>query len=325
MPVFNAEPYLTECLQSIIQQSYPHWELLAVNDFSTDQSYETLLAFAKLDPRIQPLQNQEKGIIPALRLAFAKCKGTLITRMDADDKMHPQKLALLQQQLHTHGPGHVSTGLVKYFSEQSLGGGYQRYEQWLNSLTLQSTNYTDIYRECVIPSPAWMVFATDLRKAEAFQPDVYPEDYDLCFRFYREQLKVLGVPEVVHYWRDYPERTSRNDPNYADALFLDLKLKWFLELDFQPERPLFIWGAGKKGKYMARYFADQQINFWWVCNQSTKWGHQIHGTILQNFEILKNYPNAQVIIAVAKPEDQKEIKAFFSQSQLDQIDYYFFC
>jgi glycosyltransferase involved in cell wall biosynthesis len=325
MPVFNAENYLTECLDSILAQSINNWELIAVNDFSTDQSGVILQAFAKKDNRIKVIHNQEKGIIPALRLAFAKSTGQLITRMDADDKMHPQKLQLLQQKLLEHGPGHLATAYVTYFSAKSLGGGYQRYEQWLNALTEGATNYADIYRECVIPSPCWMCYREDLEQCGAFEPDVYPEDYDLCFRFYKENLKVLGVKQQLHYWRDYPERTSRNDEHYADALYLHLKLHWFLQLDYHQDQPLFVWGAGKKGKAIAKHLSKEEVPFHWICNQPSKWGHNIYGTVLQPISALAEISNVQIIIAVANPDDQKEIKQYLKADPFEDTKHWFFC
>ena len=55
--------------------------------------------------------------------------------MDADDKMDSQKLEILKRNLNSSGKGHIAIGLVKYFSETTLGDGYLKYESWLNDLT----------------------------------------------------------------------------------------------------------------------------------------------------------------------------------------------
>jgi len=199
------------------------------------------MAYAKKDSRIQVLSNKEKGIIPALQLAFAKSTGQWITRMDADDRMAPEKLAELLKPLSDNGSGNLATGLVKYISTTQLGDGYRRYEKWLNDLTTTSNNYQDIYKECVIPSPCWMCHRDDLIQCGAFDSATYPEDYNLCFRFYKNGLKVHGVKKVLHFWRDHPERTSRQSATYADHRYFDLKLPYFLELDYKSEQPLILW------------------------------------------------------------------------------------
>ena len=307
MPVFNSSSYLKECLDSIIQQAEKNWELLVVDDFSTDHSLLLLEQYARDDARIKVFRNQKKGIIPALRLAYQNSKGQLITRMDSDDRMHPDKLGALKTQLLTQGKGHLATAWVEYFSAEPLGAGYQRYQSWLNQLTKTANNFSEIYRECVIPSPCWMCFREDLEAAGAFRPDTYPEDYDLCFRFYQQQLKVLGISKVLHYWRDYPERSSRNDPHYADHNYLDLKMYYFLKLDRQNSFPLVLWGCGKKGKHLARLLQAAGVLFHWITNNPKKIGKQIYGITIEHFQHLKELPSYQLILSVAAPGDQQDI------------------
>jgi len=56
-------------------------------------------------------------------------------------------------------------------------------------LTAKGNNFQEIYKECVIPSPCWMIYRTDMDKCQAFLPNRYPEDYDLCFRFYENGMR----------------------------------------------------------------------------------------------------------------------------------------
>lgn len=326
MPVFNASSYLAECLDSIITQKEQDWELIAIDDFSTDDSHQILLDYQDQDPRISIFKNQDKGIIPALRRAFSKTTGNLITRMDADDRMTPNRLSQMSKQLIAQGPGHLATGGVKYFSDNTLGNGYQRYETWLNGLTKKGSNFTEIYKECVIPSPCWMVYREDLIQCGAFDSDTYPEDYDLCFRFYRQGLKVIPEFNTLHYWRDYAIRSSRTDPHYADQAFLDIKVDYFLQLDWDNTRQPVLWGAGKKGKRIAHILHRNNVSFRWICNQESKWGHQLHGASFESTAVLSSIPNAQIIIAVASPDDQVAIRQELSRLNLkNQEDYFFFC
>lgn len=340
MPVFNAGNYLQACLNSILQQTETDWELLAVNDFSTDNSKEILKDFAKKDTRIKVFKNTEKGIIPALRLAFQQSLGDLITRMDADDLMAKEKLATLKMLLIKNGKEHLATGCVKYFndfdfqsdlaqlenlSHSTVGDGYIKYEHWLNQLTIQQNNFSEIYKECVIPSPCWMVFREDLNRCGGFEKATYPEDYDLCFRFYKNGLKVLGSEQILHFWRDYTTRSSRTMEVYSNNNYFNLKLPYFLELEKEGNRPLVLWGAGKKGKKLARMLESQGVSYHWLCNNPRKWGIKLFGSTLENSENLKNLENPQVIVAVASPDGQEEILSYFKNIDLSLTDYYFFC
>lgn len=326
MPVKNTANFLPDCLNSIVQQSEQNWELLAINDHSTDNSYEILTAFAQKDKRIKVLQNEGHGIIHALRLAYTNSQGLLITRMDSDDIMLFEKLATLKKQLIENGKGYLATGQVQYFSADGVGPGYQKYQDWLNGLTEKGTNFQELYKECVIPSPCWMIHRADLEKCDAFHPNRYPEDYDLCFRFYENGLQIIPTEAVLHQWRDYPTRTSRTDKNYADNRFLNLKLHYFLKLELDKNRPLVIWGAGKKGKLIARYFIEEKIDFHWVCNNERKIGKDIYGQVLLPFNAIKKWNQPQLIISVAGATPQSEILNYLQKEAMIQgKDFFFFC
>nr|WP_321235457.1 glycosyltransferase family 2 protein [uncultured Psychroserpens sp.] len=325
-PFKNTELFLVECLDSILSQNYHDWELLIVDDHSTDKSYDIVSAYAKKDKRIKLFKNTGHGIIDALRLAFSESSGNYITRMDSDDIMHPKKLSTLLENLQTYGKQHIALGLVSYFSVHGIGEGYQKYEAWLNNLTRSGLNYSEIYKECVIPSPCWMLHRDDFLACEAFTPNRYPEDYDLAFRFYKNSIKCIPSKTILHHWRDYSTRASRTDEHYAENHFLELKVDYFLELNYTPSRPLTIWGAGKKGKKVVQLLKQKDVAFIWICDNPKKIGKHIYDELLFSFEHLKILQNPQSIVTVANPKSQLEIKDYFkSQDMSNMIDYFFFC
>lgn len=326
MPVKNTSLFLEECLNSILNQTYTHWELLAVNDHSTDNSFDILHNYSEKDNRIKVFDNDGKGIIDALSLAYKKSSGELITRMDSDDIMQLQKLELMHADLKQNGKGNIALGLVKYFSEEQLGEGFSKYESWLNTLTKKGNNFFEIYKECVVPSPCWMVWREDFDKCGGFNSDVYPEDYDLVFRFYRCGLKCLSSNNLLHLWRDYPTRTSRTDQHYGDSSFIEIKTNYFLKLHYDSSRNLVVWGAGKKGKFVAELLLKNDIPFQWICDNPKKIGKDIYNQKMLPFTALDEIENAQSIVTVASPSAKKEIENYFSdRKQLPMKDYYFFC
>ena len=325
-PFKDTELFLEECLNSIINQTYTNWELLIVDDGSTDGSYSLVENFAKQDQRIKLLVNNGKGIIDALRLAFKNSNGTMITRMDSDDIMHPKKLEVLVNNLSKFGKQHVAVGQVRYFSKAGIGDGYKSYETWLNKLTETGNNYSEIYKECAIPSPCWMIYREDLVACDAFNPNIYPEDYDLTFRFYKHKYKCIPCNEVIHFWRDYPTRSSRTDSNYAENHFSNLKINNFIAIDYSENKTLVIWGAGKKGKITAKTLVEKNIPFRWICDNPNKIGRDIYGVTLEPFSKLETIKNAQSIITVANKKAQKSIINYMNSLRLKPtVDYIFFC
>jgi glycosyltransferase involved in cell wall biosynthesis len=326
IPFKNTENYLQECFDSILKQSYTNFEVIAVDDHSTDTSKDLVHSFVSKDNRIKVFQNPGVGIIEALQFGYATSSGTLITRMDSDDIMLPNRLEIHVKSLLKFGKGYLALGKVRYFAENGINNGYAKYEKWLNALIENGTNYSEIYKECVIPSPCWMVHKSDFELCDAFHPNTYPEDYDLAFRFYKHQLKCIPCADVLHLWRDYSTRTSRTSEHYADNYFLGLKLHYFLKLDYQNNKKLVIWGAGKKGKTIAKLLQEQQIEFYWVCDNPKKIGKHIFGVEMQYYKILKTEENSQIIIAVANDEEQKSMIIFLkSADKMVNKDYFFFC
>ena len=308
MAVKDTEPYLHACLDSILAQTYPHWELVAVNDHSTDRSPEILRQYAAQDARIRVFDSDRPSLIPALQVAYRHCRGTLINRMDSDDRMPHDKLAVLVEAWQQHGPGTVIAGGTEHFvDEGEVGDGFRRYERWINDVARRSAHYEEIYQECVIPSHSWLMHRDDLDTVGAFDPEVYPEDYDLCFRIYQQKLRVVGIDKVLHYWRDRADRISRTWECYRDNRYFDLKLRYFYAIDREPERPLVLWGAGRNGKDMAQLLLARDDQPHWVCDNPRKIGKDVYGVRLAHYETIPSLTNPQIMVVTASPAAKVEI------------------
>ena len=322
MPVKNASLYLKECLDSITNQTLDDWELIAVNDHSTDSSKTLLTDYALKDSRIRIFENTGKGIIDALSLAYSKSKGEFISRMDADDKMAERKLELMLENLLLN-PESIITAKVAYFSAKELGQGYLNYEKWLNNFIDKQNHYEGIYQECVLPSPCWMMSRVTLDLLGGFKSLNYPEDYDLCFKAYQAKINIIGINQTLHHWRDYSERTSRNDPNYANNTFIEMKTSYFLRCDYRQELPLILWGAGKKGKNIAQLLLNENIDFVWATNNPKKLNAPIYGKELSLDSSISDIQNAQLIIAIADRTASEGILRVLEASKHKEV--YYFC
>ncbi|WP_299111398.1 glycosyltransferase family 2 protein [uncultured Winogradskyella sp.] len=326
VPFKNTEAFIAECINSILDQTYYNWEAIFIDDNSDDNSYTIVENYSKTDTRIKVYKNKQSGIIEALKTAYKHSSGSYITRMDSDDLMTPIRLETMVNSLEKHGKKHLAVGQVKYFRADGLSDGFARYESWLNSLTIQGRNYSEIYKECVIPSPCWMLHRSDFEACNGFNSEIYPEDYELAFRFYKANFTCIPCDKVLLHWRDYSTRTSRTHEHYAENSFLDLKVKYFIELNYDASRPLAIWGAGHKGKTLAKILIKKNIPFYWICDNPKKIGKHIYDQELFNFNYLAELKNPQSIVTVANTKAQEEITSYFEiQNMKSMLDYFFFC
>ena len=326
MAVKDTAPYLHDCINSIINQTYQNWELIAVNDHSTDETPEILAAFAKQDARVRVFDSDGYKLIPTLQCGYREVRGTLLNRMDSDDKMPDYKIQLLVDEWHKYGKGHVIAGGTEHFvDEGKVGDGFLRYERWLNEVAKTSTHYQQIYKECVIPSHCWMIHKDDFDAVGAFDPVIYPEDYDLCFRMYKHGLKVIGIDAILHHWRDRSNRISRTWDEYKDNRYFDMKMRFFYEIDRDKKRPLILWGAGRNGKDMAKILQSYNDTFHWVSNNKKQIGKDIYGVRMQSFTDVPSIENAQIMIVVSSPDGKKEIQALLDAWGKEAVkDYWFF-
>ncbi|HJQ30716.1 MAG TPA: glycosyltransferase family A protein [Pyrinomonadaceae bacterium] len=94
MPVHNALPYLDECVRSVLGQTFADFELVVLDDASTDGSTEALRRWARADARIRFFESREKlGLSGSSNFVVRKARAPLVARMDADDVAHPERLA----------------------------------------------------------------------------------------------------------------------------------------------------------------------------------------------------------------------------------------
>lgn len=326
MAVKDTAPYLHECIDSIINQTYQNWELVAVNDHSSDETPAILKAYSEQDSRVRYFDSDKPKLIPTLQVAYAQVQGELINRMDSDDRMPLDKIEVLVKEWLKYGKGTVIAGGTEHFvDEGEVGDGFLKYERWLNEVARTSSHYQEIYKECVIPSHSWIIHKEDFDIVDAFNPLVYPEDYDLCFRFYRHGLTIVGIDKVLHFWRDRLDRISRTWEEYKDNRYFDLKLRFFYELDRDRTRPLVLWGAGRNGKDMARLLQSYDDTFHWVCDNENKIGRDIYGVILERFDAIPSIEKPQIMIVVSSPDGKKEILEQLTQWEKKPVeDFWFF-
>ena len=295
-PCKNADRWIEECYHSIVNQTFKNWEWIVVDDHSDDDSWTVIHNIGQKDPRVKSLINKGSGIIQALETALDQVNGEFITRMDMDDLLPENRLQLMVDKLTKSHERMIITGLVKYFSDQTISPGYQAYEEWLNKINLERSQWKHIYRECIIASPNWMMRTEEMKAIGGFDRLEYPEDYDLVFQWYKHQFKIDVIPETTLHWREHPDRTSRTSDHYQQEAFFKLKIKRFIELDFQ-NGPLVIWGNNAKSKLTSSLLDESGIS-------------PIHQDLM-DFKQIENLRSPQLLIAVYPEEkERKEIMAY---------------
>ena len=95
IPCYNAEPYLAKCLSSVLQQTYPYWEAICVNDGSKDNTESILQQFAQKESRFKVISQSNAGVSAARNKALSVCEGEYICFVDSDDTIQANFLEAL--------------------------------------------------------------------------------------------------------------------------------------------------------------------------------------------------------------------------------------
>lgn len=118
LPVYNAEKYLAEAIQSILDQSYQNFEFLIIDDGSVDRSVDIASTFGQDDQRIRLMRHSiNQGLVAALNLGLDLAQGDYIARMDADDISLPDRLERQVEYMETHPETGVLGCNIQYMDE----------------------------------------------------------------------------------------------------------------------------------------------------------------------------------------------------------------
>jgi glycosyltransferase involved in cell wall biosynthesis len=196
IPVFNAGKHLAPAIGSIVDQTYRDWEMICVNDGSTDGSSEILDWFADQDSRIRIVHQSNAGVVAAANRGHALAKAEYVCRMDADDIAMPDRLSRQLDFMRNHRDYAAISGAILEIDSDSEPLGVQRlpadHETIVQRLLGRGTG---------LFQPASMMRASAFQKIGGFRTKYqWIEDHDLWLRM--SQVGRLGnLDELVLCYR----------------------------------------------------------------------------------------------------------------------------
>ena len=224
LPVYNDAATVARAVRSIRAQTYPDWELLVLDDGSTDGSMERVEPLSRADPRIRCVRLPHRGLSRTLNVGLETARGRIVARMDADDVSHRNRFATQVECLRSRPEISVLGCRVRIFPRVGISEGMLAYEAWVNSLITPEEIARDIFVESPLAHPSVLVCRHVLEEAGGYG-EGGPEDYDLWLRLHARGCRFAKVPETLLWWMDRPDRISRRSADYSRASFRRCKAR----------------------------------------------------------------------------------------------------
>ncbi len=253
MPCYNAAKTLDETLETLFQQTFSDFEVVAVDDGSDDDTAEILASWAARRPRLRILSRPHEGIVSALNAGMAECQGEYIARMDADDLAHPKRLAIQAAYLDNNADIAVVSSLVAAFPEDDVREGFRIYLEWLNALVNHDEITREIFVESPLPHPSVMFRKKMITKVGGYQDRGWAEDYDLWLRVFLAGGRFSKIPQTLIRWREHENRLTRVDSRYSLENFLRAKAYYLARGPVCGRDAIVIWGAGMMGRRLSKH------------------------------------------------------------------------
>jgi glycosyltransferase involved in cell wall biosynthesis len=262
LPVFNAAETLPACLESILAQREVPFEVVAVNDGSTDDSAAILNAAAAADPRLRVFHpGCHRGIVEVLNRGLDECRGVWVARMDADDRMFPERLVVQRRFFEDHPQTDLLGSRIALIRDDGpLTPGQEAYRDWSNGLLTDAAIRAEIFAESPIMHPTFFLSRAFYHRMQGYCSHPWAEDYDFLLRAFLEGACFAKTPEVLVVKRDWPQRLYRLDPRCKRKALVQAKAHYFARFRGNDSKAgLVIIGSGHTGRMVGQALQRERI------------------------------------------------------------------
>lgn len=339
LPTYNGDKYICESINSILNQTYTNWELIIVDDGSTDSTLQIAYGYAKKDQRIKIIHNEKNSKLPqALNIGFSMTRGELLTWTSDDNRFLPSAFDMMQRYLSDNKVQMVCANM---------------YGIDVNGIQKKVYKFSDDDNLCVenIIGACFMYTRDVYECIGEYDTDMFcVEDYDYWIRVERMFGKIIHIPNILYEYRIHDEsltmkkreyvnrqvlkfrykhmqyilRSLKDDKKalyqlYMDSLnrgcdpdFLSNIVKYLPELQYEVgvglnEKKFVIFGAGVYGEKAWSVLQGQALCF--VDNERNKAGNVKNGLRVIDFEeLIQRKDDYYIMVAVSSQYSYQIVK-----------------
>ncbi len=208
VPAYNAEAFLDQCLESIVAQSYPHLEILVVDDGSTDATAQMCDRWADRDKRISIIHQANGGHSAARNAALDAMTGELVTMVDSDDVLHPEFAAILLDIMRQTDADIAVGGYTPFYHETPHFPTHTTPEP-LRHYNQHEALLAVLYQQGLTHSPWGRLFKASLFKSVRFPLGIIYEDLAIIYPLLRQCSLVVSTSSTLYGYRQHHNNSMR--------------------------------------------------------------------------------------------------------------------
>ncbi len=327
MSVYNGEKHIKETIQSVLSQTFRDFELIIINDGSTDRTHEILNSYD--DPRIKVFSfPKNKGIPVALNFGIERSKGDYIVKVDGDDIQHTERFEK-QLEFMVDNPGlSMSKTSLSYFPDDTSVEKSDRFKaskQYMEFYKNSASNPNVISERlrwycCVVHST--MMIKTEVLKKYQYRHFPIFEDYDLFYRLNEDGLLIGHLNETLVRVRVSSDSTTMRTQKDKFDEFAYLIKERNLER-FKQNESIYIWGAGQFGESVLKVL----LNRGWRIQGFFDSNAEKHGKLINGYMISKpiiNFEKKHKVIIASQPGMFQIIKYLKEFNYISEEDFMVF-
>lgn len=219
VPVYNTEKFLDKCIESILNQNFTDFEVILVNDGSSDSSGHICDTWAQKDARVKVIHKQNAGVSAARNTGISSAEGDYIAFVDSDDTVSPDYLPLLYKNIEGHD---ISIGTIQQDFVKDNRSVLLDVKNKSFTLSAFKKNMRLTLKNQYISSPVNKLFRKDIicNNGLHFEEDMnVGEDYVFCMSYYQHCQKIKCFSDIIYYYNVH-QNYVRSE-NYIASRFAD--------------------------------------------------------------------------------------------------------
>lgn len=241
VPAYNEGPVICQSIRSLLDLHYPYFEIIVVDDGSTDDTYRRAVQASETSDRLRVIRKANGGKASALNVGMAHARGTLILNVDADSKLSPNAVYACVRHFLDPAVGAVA-GNIKVANRENLVTRLQAVE-YIEGLALERRAQSMVKAVSVIGGPLGMFRKSALIQVGGYDSDTFAEDRDVTLKLLDRGWTVTYEPHA-EAWAESPSRLLdllnqryRWTRGTVQAIFKHQRAMW------QPRRNLVMWAS----------------------------------------------------------------------------------